>query len=213
MPGRKPITIGERFGRLLVVENGFKIDTRYAVRCVCDCGAEKAFSENLLRAGKVNSCGCLRSEMVTAKNTSHGMRHTPEWMIWSSMVSRCHNSNDTGYGYYGKRGITVCDRWRTSSGSFFADMGPRPSPKHTLDRIDNDGNYEPGNCRWATRKEQARNRRSNTNIVFDGRSQCIADWAEELRLSPRALSRRLRAGWSVKRALMAPRKSPKVSIL
>jgi len=126
------------------------------------------------------------------------------------MVKRCHHTNGSGYENYGARGITVCDRWRFGEDGksglelFAADMGPKPSPKHSIDRMDNDGNYEPGNCRWATAEEQANNTRANRRIEFRGETKTVTQWAQTLGVDMYLVSHRLAAGWSVERALTDP---------
>jgi hypothetical protein len=149
----------------------------------------------------------VRSIVMAGKNSiampsrvTHGMADSPEYRVWCHVLARCGTATDAAYDNYGGRGITVCDRWLTFT-NFYADVGPRPSPQHTLERIENDGNYEPGNVRWATRKEQNRNKRNNRLLTFNGRTQCIAAWAEEIGITWAALRARLRLGWSVERAL------------
>jgi hypothetical protein len=134
-------------------------------------------------------------------------RRTPERGCWQAMIDRCHDPKSTYFAHYGGRGIRVCNRWRESFALFQADMGPRPSPIHSLDRIDNDGNYEPGNVRWATPREQGRNKRNNRMLTAFGRTQCLTDWAAERGLRIITLKDRLdKLGWDVERALTAPLK-------
>lgn len=142
---------------------------------------------------------------VTAQDTARTMSQRSRlWNTWKRMIERCCNPKDTNYARYGGRGITVCARWRESSSAFFDDMGPKPSPDLTLDRIDNDGPYEPANCRWATRREQTRNKRTNVRLTHNGRTQCVVDWAREHGLDPKTLASRLKMGWSMERALSTP---------
>jgi hypothetical protein len=133
-----------------------------------------------------------------------GQRPSPEWNAWQGMKGRCYCPNTTQFSRYGGRGITVCDRWRDDFGAFLADMGPKPTPAHELDRIDSDGNYEPNNCRWATRTQQSRNTARNRFIEFLGERLCVAEWAERLGVPYERLLGRLERGWPIEQALMAP---------
>jgi hypothetical protein len=137
----------------------------------------------------------------------------PEYHIWHNMRTRC-TPGWREFHNYGGRGISVCERWANSFEAFYEDMGPRPSENHSIDRIDNDGNYEPGNCRWATRKEQGRNTRFNVMIEYNGAIRCAAEWAEIFRLSTSNILSRLSLGWSIERALTTPViKQPKKNYL
>jgi hypothetical protein len=136
--------------------------------------------------------------------TTHGKSGSPEHRIWLAMRSRCRPVSEGGHERYGGRGISVCERWAGLFDSFLEDMGERPSDKHSIDRIDNDGDYEPGNCRWATSAEQSRNTSVNRMVTHDGETLCIADWAERYGLRPSMLSGRLNAGWDFERAVTTP---------
>ena len=162
--------------------------------CRCECGTERAVDGYSLRIGTTKSCGCIRESTSRQQATVHGMKYTREYEAWCRMISRCTNPNHPSYHRYGGRGIQICKRWRESAEAFYEDMGPRPSPIHSIDRIDNDGDYTPDNCRWATPEQQARNRSTNHIIEHDGRALCIAEWAEAIGAGYYALYGQLRRG-------------------
>lgn len=192
---------GQRFNRLLIVAYSHATRSSGAFwRCICDCGNESVVRYEDLRSGHTKSCGCLLREMRGSLHRTHGMSGTVEYTIWKGIETRCYNPNARVYPHYGGRGITMCDRWRTSFENFFSDMGPRPSLKHSIERIDNNGSYSPDNCRWATDLEQANNMRSNRRITFNGKTQSLADWARELDISSGAISLRMARGLSVEEA-------------
>ena len=148
---------GRQYNRLTVVERAHRKHNQTMWLCVCVCGRKHFAPASALAEGRVKSCGCLNQEMRMARNTRHGMsprdgKHRM-YGLWYGMIRRCRDPNFKGYKYYGGKGVTVCERWR-DFGAFLADMGERPSAAYSLDRIDSSGNYEPGNCRWATWAEQ-----------------------------------------------------------
>lgn len=190
---------GQKFNNLFIQkvykEKGFVMAT-----CLCDCGTTKDIRIYPILDGAVISCGCLHSKAFKERVTTHGQSHSPEHTAWTALRDRCKNPNNPRFEHYGGRGIVVDPRW-DSFEQFYADMGPRPSNKHSIDRRDNDGPYSPENCYWATREEQARNRQSTKMITFDGQSLCIADWARLSGLRPNVIRHRLLQGWSIKDAL------------
>ena len=193
---------GQRFGRLVITEYAGRNGTATQWKCTCDCGNTIVALAGNIKKGDTRSCGCLRREVSAARLTTHGMRDTAEFRIWAKIIERCENPKSQAYKYYGGRGISICERWRHSFVEFFQDMGPRPSPEHQIDRYpDMNGNYEPGNCRWATPTQNNRNRRSNHVLAFQGRSQTIADWGDEIGIPGPIITNRLLRGWSVADAL------------
>jgi hypothetical protein len=207
---RKPkgltIDAGHRFGRWLVtdptpIRNGKRID----VVCLCDCGTVRNVSKARLLRGTSLSCGCLARELSAKRATKHGGAYSSEYGIWSKIIARCENPNHPAYPNYGARGVSVCQEWKESFQSFIQDMGPRPSPEHSVDRFpDNSGNYEPSNCRWATWVEQNNNKSNNHLVEFNGETKTIAQWAQEFGMSHGTLSQRLMRGWDVVDALTIP---------
>lgn len=143
----------------------------------CACGTEKLVNSYHVTHGMSASCGCLRKEEVSKRRLQHGMSESREYRIWSHMKDRCYNPNTLGFENWGGRGITICDRWRDSFDSFYEDMGPCPDGYHSINRIENDGNYEPGNCRWGDRIEQMNNCRSNIHMDLPEGRLTIAEAA------------------------------------
>lgn len=166
-------------------------------KCSCDCSNEILVEASKLIAGQV-SCGC-------AKGEKHGMSYTKIYRVWRGIIERCKDINNRNYQNYGGRGIDICERWEKSFSSFLVDMGNPPTKNHSIERIDNDGNYEPSNCRWATRKEQMNNKRNNVFLEYNGKTQTLSQWADEFGLPLETLRVRInRYKWSVDAALTTP---------
>lgn len=166
---------GQRFGRLLALHSPAR--DRHHNRlwlCRCDCGTEKLVKSGALTGGNTASCGCLHREVMTPHGATVGGKRSPEYLAWGHMRRRCQDPQHPQFRNYGGRGIAVCERWQEFQ-NFLADMGARPSPRHSLDRIDNDGSYEPGNCRWATKDVQQHNRRARSNTGHRGISWTSRD--------------------------------------
>lgn len=198
---------GQRFGRLVVESAATTVNARRRWVCRCDCGAVIETAIGNLRSGDTRSCGCLRNEMIGARRRTHGESRgsrTPEYRAWKSMKQRCYRKAHPFFADYGARGIAVCERWREDFAAFLADMGRRPSRRHSLDRIDVNGGYEPANCRWATGSEQCRNKRNNVLVTFGGRTATVAEWAEALGVKYGTLLLRVRRGWSAARIIGQP---------
>jgi len=201
---------GIRYGRLVVIKrgpNGKSGMTKW--ECRCDCGKTTIVFGAALRGGDTKSCGCLHAEWSAKYHTIHGKCGTVEHQIWKSIIGRCENANSTSFPRYGGRGIKICPEWRHDFAAFLAHVGPRPSPKHSIDRYpNNDGNYEPGNVRWATVREQSRNRRSNVLLTHNGITATVIEWAEITGFNHMSIRRRIYAGWSHSKALTTPMGPP-----
>lgn len=199
--------IGKKFGRLTVIEraeNAKNGKTKW--KCICECGNCVIVEGRHLRKGETKSCGCYHRERVAKANTKHSGYKTRLYYIWKSIKERCYNENNKHYKDYGGRDITMCESWKDSFESF-RDWAVENgySDELSIDRIDVDGNYEPSNCRWATEKEQANNKRNNRLLTYEGKTQTMAQWADELGFSYHTIVSRLCTyGWTVEEALSTP---------
>lgn len=195
--------IGETFGRLTVVA---RANRRSHFHCLCTCGASKDVRSDALRTGNTRSCGCLRRDVCSTHGHTRptAERKSGEYSSWDHMIQRCTNANHKHYHRYGGRGVKLYDRWRHSFETFLADMGPKPTPAHTIDRIDPNGNYEPSNCRWATRAEQMLNLRRTVYVEWEGENQPMQTVAKSFGIDPKVVDARLRKGWDIARSLTQP---------
>lgn len=219
LPKKAHNLAGRVFGQLRVLgpveKKWYPKVTHIVWLCVCDCGNETRTTTGRLMNSVTKSCGCRRRKSMPGLKHGYAKTRTgavaPEYRIWTHMIGRCHNPNDGAYADYGGRGIYVCDEWRGNFEAFLAHVGRRPSSALSIDRIDNNDGYRPGNVRWATRSEQNSNRRKYTNkgrtmIEYDGRTQSIANWARELGVPASRLALRKKRGWSTERILFDDRR-------
>ena len=196
--------LGNRYGRLVVVgeDTPDKFKHRRVV-CQCDCGSTKTVALSQLREHKTRSCGCLQSEAAARITFSHGQSHSPAYQSWASAVQRTSNPKNPLFPRYGGRGITMCERWRNSFQSFVDDMGSRPDGT-SIDRIDNERGYEPGNCRWADDFEQSRNRRNVRSLTLRALTLKVHQWEHLTGLTARLIRQRKGYGWSDEKTLTQP---------
>lgn len=211
---RSVIVAGDRIGRLVASEyapfKNAKGHTIRAWRCVCDCSNTKVIREGHLKTGATQSCGCMLSDCSRVRSTVHGQAihgsRPDEYVIWQAMIRRCETPGHIGYSRYGAKGVTVCERWRSDFEAFLADVGPRPSKHHSLDRYpDNSGDYEPGNVRWALWIEQAENRRHTIWVDYEGERMPLARATERAGVKYMAVYSRMHKGMAFETAMSAAR--------
>lgn len=197
------ICLYARCGDLIVIDDyRYKHRNHKYIYCQCDCGKVIKVREDCFASGVTWHChNCINHP----DKFQHGKWKTSEFGIWAGMLQRCYNQNAYGYNRYGGRGITVCESWKSSFQCFYDEMGQRPSKKHTIDRIDNDGNYCKENCRWATSKQQHNNRSNNRYIEFNGVRRTATEWAEFSGIDVHVMYGRINDGWSIERALTTPK--------
>lgn len=203
---------GKTFGRLTAIKDVGKTSRGRVWECACSCGSTKNVISTYLTSGHTQSCGCLHADSAKIgglKRRTHGFTTldkkwtASEYGVWMSMKARCSNPKTPSYKSYGRRGIVVCERWMSFE-NFIQDMGRRPSSKHSLDRIDTNGNYEPGNCRWADQLQQAQTRTNVRMITAFGETLTSAMWARKTGVSALAIRNRIDSGWDAESAVSKP---------
>jgi hypothetical protein len=206
--GRPLDLIGKRFGRLTVLEKLEERKNRQVMwRCLCDCGNTDVVSTSELRFGRHSSCGCYQKERASVANKTHGESNTRLYSIWCAMIARCENKGAESYRNYGGRGISICEEWR-SDFTAFRDWSLEQGYDDTLsiDRIDTNGNYEPSNCRWATRSVQMNNTRRSKRYTYRGETKTLKEWSDSEGIEYRFLKSRLARGWTIEKALTEPKR-------
>lgn len=206
--GKKLDLAGRVFGYLTVTtENKTLAPGKIKWKCLCKCGSEVYVATYDLTSGHTKSCGCFHKERARAANITHGCakigKVTEEYRAWQHMIKRCTDKNQSNYQYYGGRGITFCERWRSFE-NFLEDMGNKPDSSYSLDRLDVNGNYEPANCIWATKLQQANNKRNSSFLTHGGITLTVAEWARKLNVSASTLNARKAAGWDDSRIIETP---------
>ncbi len=213
MRGKFEDLTGQKFGRLTVIERVINKGKRTMWRCICDCPDKNicvVARSNLGRS--TQSCGCLRKEKNAEMRLKHGFDRRKNqksiYVTWAAMKDRCYNPHNSRYVGYGGRGIEVCGRWRDDFEAFYEDVSKLPhygEKGYSLNRIDNDRNYELSNVEWATNKKQANNRRTNHTITYNGQTCTLAEWAEKLNMNYSTLNRRInKLNWTIEKALKTP---------
>lgn len=206
MSALKDLT-GQKFGRLTVVHRGNshrlpcgQVQTMWI--CMCDCGNLTTVNTGNLRTGKVVSCGCYNKEKSHISYPKHGKSRDRIYGIWAGIKKRCNLSSNPSYQYYGGRGITICDEWNSNFTLFYEwAIAHGYQDGLSIDRINQDGNYEPNNCRWVSMKKQENNRRNNILLTFEGETHTLSEWAEIKGIKYTTLNHRIKNGWTVERAL------------
>lgn len=194
---------GQTFHYLTAIEYLGQKGNKSHWLCECKCGNRKSFARDKLMTGDTKSCGCYAKELPHSQLT-HGCSGTPEYYAWLNAKDRCYNPNYKFFHRYGGRGIRVHEQWINDFQSFIDHIGPRPSKEYSLDRIDNDGDYEPGNVHWVTQDKQSRNRSTNVEITINGHTRCMAEWCQIYGIHKATVSYRIKKGWDPVRAVQQP---------
>lgn len=197
----RDLTIPAEFSMLKVIGPEFRVDSLWRCVAQCDCGQYKVVDVHNAAKGKIHSCGCLYKSSRSEIRKTHGKCRTAEYKVWAGVKRRCYNQNEEGYYKYGGRGIKVCERWLNSFENFLADMGTRPSPQHSIERKDNEKDYSPDNCKWATLIEQANNTRNNRFLEFKGIRLTVTQWARKLGVTDKTLFTRIYRGHNIETIL------------
>lgn len=204
---------GKAYGDLVVLEEPVlaplitrkgEAKNRSHIKCLCVCGRVVMVKLVSARSGLTKSCGCRKGRVIQARLCTHNMTKSSEYRIWLGIKKRCYNPNSNNYENYGNRGIKMCDRWRYSFENFLSDMGSRPTNQHSIERRENNGDYEPNNCFWATRFIQSRNTRLTLFVDFRGEKKCVVDLCAEFGKNANTVRARLRTGWDIENAIFAP---------
>lgn len=203
---RSKAFIGKKINRLQILDAVYDYSSkRTYFLCKCDCGNSKKIESYSVKKGLSKSCGCLLKEIISQCNKTHGLSKTSEYKIWKNMKNRCYRTSSKGYKHYGGRGITVCKRWLKSFQLFISDVGKRPSPKHSLGRLDNNKGYKPSNCEWQTDTEQANNKTTSHFITFEDKTLTVKQFSKEKGIAYQTLLQRLnRFHWPIEKALTQP---------
>ena len=203
----------KKFGKLLAVKRCTNMSGKTAWECKCDCGNITFVTTSNLTCNRIRSCGCLKIKQLLERSTTHNQRHTVLYSVWRGLRQRCNNPKHASYHNYGGRGITVCEEWDKSFQAFYdwsyangysTENQKDEKLKLTIDRIDNNGNYEPSNCRWVDRKTQTRNMRTTRFITFNGQNKSVSEWCEIYGIKLQTFNTRIRNGWSIEEALTKP---------
>jgi len=195
---------GMKFGSLVVIEKDMATRKNYWI-CKCDCGNLKSIFRGHLTANRIDNCGCLTIKRRAANKRTHGETNTRLFKIWNGMINRCRKIDKENYKHYGNRGIVVCDEWKNNYIEFKKwALNNGYSDNLSIDRVDNNGNYEPSNCRWATNKEQANNKSTSHFITYKNETHTKSEWCEILKIPTWTITNRIKYGWSLEKALFTP---------